>query len=124
MSFWNFLGGFAVFSMFCDMFSFKPKYTYQPPKSNYSDYDFESYSTFDSEDADIEELRNRVDEIQLQLEDADLLSEHYDELQNRIDDIQERIDDLEDIQFELDELRDELDELEFDRDLYDNNEDW
>ena len=127
MSFWNFLSGFAIFNAVCDMFSSKPKRTYAPSQQLYYDYDHEDCLELGSDESDIDVLQNRVDELQLRLDDTDVMSDHYDELQDRIDELQDRIDCLEeweDIQDELDDLRDELDDLEFDRDLYDDHDEW
>lgn len=95
MNFWNFLGGFALFNMVCDMFSSKPRMTYDTPQHRFHDYDYEDYLGTDT----------------------DIMSDRYDDLQDRIDELQDRIDcmeEWEDIQDELDDLQDELDDLEFD----------
>ena len=127
MSFWNFLGGFALFNAVCDMFSSKPKRTYVPPQQLYLDYGHEDYLDLGMDESNIDALQNRVDELQLRLDDTDVMSDHYDELQDRIDELQDRVDCLEeweDIQDELYDLRDELDDLEFDRDIYDDQDNW
>lgn len=127
MSFWNFLGGFALFNAICDLFSSKPKQTYVPPQPPYHDYGYEDSFSSDIDSPDIDALQDRVDELEMQLADTDVMSDRYDELSDRIDEIQERIDsldELEDIQDELDDLRDELDDLELERDLYDDHDDW
>lgn len=127
MSFWNFLGGFALFSVVCDIFSSKPKQAYNPAQQYYPDYDHEDYRVSGVDESDIDALQERVDELQLRLDGTDVMSDYCDELQDRIDELQDRIDCLEeweDIQDELDDLRDELDDLEFERDLYDDLDDW
>lgn len=127
MSFWNFLDGFALFNAVCDMFSSKPKRTYAPSQQPYHGYDHVDYLGLCADESDIDSLQNRVDELQLLLDDTDEMSDHYDEQQDRIDELQDRIDCLEeweDMQDELDDLRDELDDLEFDRDLYDDHDEW
>lgn len=110
MSFWNFLGGFALFNAVCDMFSSKPKRTYAPTQQHYHDYGHEDYLALGRDESGIDALKDRVDELQGRI----------DELQDRIDSLEE----WEDIQDELDDLRDELDDLDFDRDLYDDHDDW
>ena len=128
MGFWNFIGGFVLFNAVCEMFSSKPKRSYAPPtQQHYHDYDHEDYLTDETGTYDIDELQERVNELELQLSETDATSERWDELQDRIDQLQDRIDNLEewdDIHDELDDLRDELDDLEFDRDLYDDHDDW
>ncbi|MCM1140617.1 MAG: hypothetical protein NC453_18760 [Muribaculum sp.] len=127
MSFWNFLGGFALFNAVCDMFSSKPKRTYVSPQQHYHDYDHEDYMALGADGSDIDELQNKVDEMQIRLAETDVMSDRYDELQDRIDELQDRIDCLEemdDIRDELDDLQDELDDLELNRDLYDDHDDY
>lgn len=127
MSLWNFLGGFALFNMICDMFSSKSKQTYMPPQPDYHDYDYDDSFSSDIDGTDIDALQDRVDELEIQLAGTDAMSDRYDELSDRIDELQERIDCLEeweDIHDDLDDLQDELDDIEFNSNLYDDQDDW
>lgn len=154
MSFWNFLGGFALFNMICDWFSGKPKSQHQSfPPAHYDDRDAEyetrieklqreiehskakiaeyqqivdSESTYGIDDADADELQERIDTLEEQLDSCDVMSDRYDRIQDEIDRLQCRLDDMEDrqdmyddLQDELDDLYDDLDDLEEDRD-----DDW
>lgn len=119
MGLWNFLGGFFLFNAVCDMFSSKPKRAYDHPQ-HYHDCDHEDYLVSGVDEPDVDALQERVDELQLRLDDTDVMSDHYYELQDRIDEFQDRIDCLE----EWEDIQDELDDLEFDRDLYDDHDDW
>lgn len=103
MSFWNFMGGFALFSLICDIFSGKSG---QPDGSMpYLSRSLgrEDYSGYDS--ADTDELWARMDDLQSRLDDCGDCD---------IDDMQDELDDI------RDEL-DELDELDLERDL---DDDW
>ena len=154
MSFWNFLGEFALFNMICDWFSGKPKSQHQsyPPmhdhvhgaeygtrieelqreiehsKAKIAEYQriVDSESTYSIDDADADELQERIDTLEEQLDSCDVMSDRYDRIQDEIDRLQDRLDDIEDrqdtyddLQDELDDLYDDLDDLEEDRD-----DDW
>lgn len=71
MSFWSFLGGFALFNAVCDMFSSKPKQTCVPPQPRYDDYGYEDSFSSDIDNSDIDALQNRVDELEMQLADTE-----------------------------------------------------
>lgn len=145
MSFWNFLGEFAIFNMLCNWFSGKPKQNSQPVHQRYDRYhDADYYNCIeelnqqikgserslaeykelsDSAIDDIDELQDRIDELESRLNDCDMMSDRYDRIQDKIDALQDRIDEIEDnedmcddIQDELDDLYDELDDLEQDDD--------
>ncbi len=145
MSFWNFLGGFALFNMICDWFSGKPKSkhrSYPLLHDNAHDGEYEtrieelqreielskakiaeyqrivdSENTYGIDDADADELQERIDTLEEQLDNCDVMSDHYDRIQDEIDRLQNRLDDIEDRQDTYDDLQDELD------DLYDDLED-
>ena len=154
MSFWDFLGGFALFNMICDWFSGKPKSQHQsyPPmhdhvhdaeyvtrieelqreiehsKAKIAEYQqiIDDESTYGIDDADADELQERIDTLEEQLESCDVMSDRYDRIQDEIDRLQDRLDDIEDrqdtyndLQDELDDLYDDLDDLEEDRE-----DDW
>lgn len=157
MSFWNFLGEFALFNMISNWFSGKPKPQKQPcqPFHDYThDAEYEtrieelqreiehsqtkiaeyrriidSERVYGIDDADADELQDRIDQLEEQLDSCDLMSDRYDRIQDEIDRLQDRLDDMEDRQETYDDLQDELDELE---DLYedldemysDQDEDW
>lgn len=130
MSFWNFIGGFAIFNAICDLFSSRPKQTNISAKSyDINDYHNDYLSVYDSESIesmDADELQDYIDDLQLRQAETDVLSDRWDELQDRIDELQERIDlldDIDDLREKLDDLEDELDDLELDRDLYDDFDD-
>lgn len=99
MSFWNFLGGFAIFNFFCDLFSRKPK-------DNYTNYAYDSrYRDYDS--GDVSGLRSRIDDIEARISEIETnlplsSGEDYADLR----------DELDELDYDLDELNDELDELE------------
>ncbi len=62
MSFWNFLGEFAVFNMICNLFSGKPKSHYVSPYQPQQDY------TPNTElEARIEELEQEIKESEKRL---------------------------------------------------------
>lgn len=154
MSFWNFLGEFALFNMICDWFSGKPKSrhrSYPPmhdqghdaeyetrveelqreiehPKAKIAEYQriVDSESTDGIDDADADELQERIDTLEEQLDSCDVMSDRYDRIQDEVDRLQDRLDDIEDrqdtyddLQDDLDDLYDDLDDLEEDRD-----DDW
>lgn len=53
MSFWNFLGGFAVFNMICDWFSDKSQPdapSFQPRDGDRSDWDEDDLDALDEDD--------------------------------------------------------------------------
>ena len=134
MSFLNFLGGFAVFNVVCDMFSGKRKQVSPESEPYYSRHDWGDYPECEfggASDTDIDDLQGRIDELEDRLADFDRMSDRYDEIQDRIDELHDQLDDLEDqrslyedYQDEIEELRDELVDLEFERDLCDDSDDW
>lgn len=102
MSFWNFLGGIALFNIIRNWFSGKPKYSAQQfqPVHNYAcaSYnpdgkdefiDHKRYSTPYNDDLD--DLETRIDELEDELADCDLMSERYDRIQSQIDRLQDRL---------------------------------
>lgn len=124
MSFWNFLGEFAVFNMICNLFSGKPKPPHVSPYQPQQDYTpnpelearieeleqeikesekrlaeyqriIDSSHSTDLDDCDIDELQDRIDELESQLDDCDVESGSYDRIQNEIDRLQDRLDIIE-----------------------------
>ncbi|MDE6160605.1 MAG: hypothetical protein K2F77_02985 [Muribaculaceae bacterium] len=146
MSFWNFLGEFALFNMVCKWFSGQSKRQSQP-YAPFHDYTHDAeYTTrmeelqkeikhskakiaeyqriIDSDiahgidDSDVDELQERIDKLEEQLDNCDVMSNRYYRIQDEIDRLQDRLDDIEDRQDMYDDwLQCELD------DLYDNLED-
>lgn len=124
MSFWNFLGEFAIINMFYNWLSGKPNHKSQPVQQSHDRYlDAEYYNNIDelrdSEISDIDELQDRIDELESQLDDCDMMSDRYDRIQDRIDTLQERIDDIE----YNNDICDDLDDLELDDDIQDEMDD-
>lgn len=154
MSFWNFLGEFALFNMICNWFSGKSKPQKQPcqPFDDYThDAEFEtrieelqreiehsktkiaeyqriidSEMAYGIDNAVVDELQDRIDQLEEQLDGCDVMSDRYDRIQDEIDRLQDRLDDMEDRQDMYDDLQDELDDLyENLDDMYtDRDEDW
>ena len=128
MSFWNFLGELALFNMVCNWFSGKPKSkpqssAYPPLHDHIHDAEYEarveklqreivhsktkiaeyqriidSERDYCVEDADADELQDRIDELEDQLGSCDVMSDRYDRIQDEIDRLQYRLDDIEDSQ--------------------------
>lgn len=139
MTFWSFLGEFAVFNMICDLFSGKSRHQYQQPAVNQYDYthdaDYESRmeelnqkisdaenrilecqaildnSRLGDTDGYVGEIQDRIDELESKLDDCDIMSDRYDRIQEEIDMLQDRLDDIEDKEDMYDDLNDELDDL-------------
>ena len=139
MSFWNFLGGLALFDMLGKWFSGKPKSHLPSSQSMYgyggdagcSRADQSSHrpqATYshmsDMDDYDIDELQERIDDLESRLDDCDIMSDRYDRIQSEIDMLQARLDDIDDAAELYDDINDELYGL-YDDDLYiDRDEDW
>lgn len=117
MSFWNFLGGFALFDAFCDMFSSKPSRPARLPGldaggRDYACVDCEpDFGMYDFDECDVDSLQERIDELEDCLADCDVMSDRYDELQERIDSLRDRLDEMEEHMDMYDELSDEYDDL-------------
>lgn len=103
MSFWSFLGGFAIFNAICDAFSSRSGSrpcnnaaggSYDDPYQYDADTDYLDYDDEEDIRARIDDLRARIDDI----EDASMY-DHYD-----------YGDELDDLRDELDELEDELED--------------
>lgn len=150
MSFWNFIGEFALINMICNWFSGKPKPQHQSPtfqpfpdythdaeyktridelqreiehsKAKIAEYQqvIDSELAYGIDDTDVDELQDRIDKLEEQLDRCDVMSDRYDRIQDEIDRLQDRLDDIEDRQDMYDDMQDELDELD---DLYDDLED-
>lgn len=141
MSFWNFIGEFAVFNMICNFFSGKSKIhhvsTCQPqyiPNPQYearieeleqeikesekrlAEYKKIIGSNFYADLDDINELQDRIDELERQLYDCDVMSDRHDRIQDEINMLQDRIVDMEDMEG-IDDMEVDLDC--FRDDLYD-----
>jgi hypothetical protein len=154
MSFWNYLGEFALFNMVCNWFSGQPKRQSQPyqlfhdyahdaecgtrieelqreiehSKAKITEYQriIDSDRVYGIDDADVDQLQDRIDKLEEQLDSCDAMSNRYyriqdeiDRLQDCLDDIEERQDMYDDLQYELDDLYDDLDDAEMDCD-----DDW
>ena len=139
MSFWNFLGGLALFNMLGKWFSDKPK-SHLHTSQSMSGYGCDvkngsradllnsvsgpTYSHVpDIDDYDVDELQERIDDLESRLDDCDIMSERYDRIQSEIDMLQARLDDIDDAEF-YDDINDDLYGL-YDNDLYiDRDDDW
>lgn len=145
MSFWNFLGEFALFNMICNLFSGKPRsqhQSYPPLHDHIHDTEYEtrieelqreidhskmkiaeyqriidSERTYGIDGADVDALQDRIDKLEEQLDSCDVMSDRYDQIQDEIDQLQDQLDDREDRQDMYEDMQDELD------DLYDDFED-
>ncbi|WP_302132653.1 hypothetical protein, partial [uncultured Muribaculum sp.] len=111
MSFWNFLGEFAIFNMICNLFSRKSKSstigTYQPHYIINSQYEariqeleneikesekriaecqkiVDNSQPTDLKDYDIDELQDRIDELEDQLDNCDVGSNRYELIQDEM----------------------------------------
>ncbi|MCM1138405.1 MAG: hypothetical protein NC453_07530 [Muribaculum sp.] len=130
MSFWNFIGGFALFNTICDWFSSRPKKSvldYQSKRETTDQSHHELRPRINHNNYNLDDLQERIDELENRLYDVDIMSDRYDEIQDKIDELQERIDyleEMEDLQDELDDLSDELDDLEIDYRMDDEEDGW
>lgn len=97
-------------------------------KTNMTEYQriIESEMAHGIDDADADELQDRIDQLEEQLDSCDVMSDRYDRIQDEIDRLQDRFDDMEDrqdmyydLQDEPDDLYEDLDGAEIDRD-----DDW
>lgn len=97
MSFWNFLGGFALFNMICDWFSGKPKSHHQSyPPAHYDARDAEYETRIEELQREIEHSKAKIAEYQqivdsestYGIDDADVdeLDDLYDDLADLDDD--------------------------------------
>ncbi|MDE6095303.1 MAG: hypothetical protein K2G52_03865 [Muribaculaceae bacterium] len=154
MKLWNFFGKLALFNMICNWFSEKPR-RQSKPLSPFHDYTFDTvYKTIIEEsqretehsktnmteyqriieskmahsidDADADELQDRIDQLEELLDSCDVMSDRYDRIQDEIDRLQDRFDDMEDRQNMYDDLQDEPDDLYEDLDgaEIDRDDDW
>ena len=130
MSFWNFLGEFAIFNMICNLFSRKSKSstigTYQPHYIINSQYEARIQELED----EIKESEKRIAECQKIVDNSqptDIKDYDIDELQDRIDELEDQLestgqkladkrDKLKLADRQLAELQDELDALTEKRD--------
>lgn len=109
MSIFNFLGGFALFNMFCDWFSGKPNRSSNSTCDIYDPGRYrDDYDRIEELEQDISEAENHLDRYK---EFGDTDAYDPDDLRDELDDLREELDDLRD---ELDDLRDDMDD--FDRD--------
>lgn len=94
MSFWSFLGEFAVFNAICDLFSSNPGHNMlSSGQSGIHGY-YDDYQNDFNERVD--ELQDRLDDLESRLDNCDIISGRYDEIQYEIDDIQDQLDELDD----------------------------
>lgn len=94
MSFWSFLGEFAVFNAICDLFSSKPGHN-TPSAGQSGTYDYHDDYQNDFNER-VDELQDRLDDLENRLDNCDIISGRYDEIQYEIDVIQDRLDELDD----------------------------
>lgn len=138
MSFWNFIGKFALVSLIWDLFSNKSRSAERPPYRHNTAYIHdplyqnridelnqqikeskmkiaESRKTYgpdiyrDLDDYDIDDIEDRIDELEEQLDACDEMSEEYDLIQDRIDELEDQ---LEDYEYRRDEYYDYQDDYE------------
>lgn len=128
MSFWDFIGGLAAWSMLRKRLSNKQSNVRQTPAWNCgrgydAAYDehidrlnreiseskrrIAEYSRMaggsvspDLDDCDLDELQCRMDELESRLDSCDVMSEDYDTIQDEIDMLQDRIDEIENREFD------------------------
>lgn len=103
MSFWNFLGGFALFNFVCDLFSGGSKKQHRAPLSSSSSttpYQPNGHDPYYSRNDDrayyddyIDDLESRLDDLEDRLDCCDPYSDRYDELRDEIDSLRDDIDD-------------------------------
>lgn len=141
MSFWNFIGEFALFNTIWNMFSGKPKHSAQPvhPIHTYTpDADYQS--RIEELNQEIRDSKKRIAEYQRIIDDNRYTDPDFNDIDeiDDIDDLQDRIDELEDqladcditserydrLQDRIDTLQDRLDELEDKQDQYDDLKDY
>jgi len=71
MSLWNFLGGFALFNVVCDMFSCKRNYVL-PPEPYYRHRNYEDYQEFMDYQRDIDDdCQDELDDLSDEMGDMD-----------------------------------------------------
>ncbi len=90
MSFWNFLGGFAIFNSLCSVFSSSA--TASCPHCQCLGNGKSCDRIF--RETDIDSLERCIDEFEDLLADCDVMSEDYAELQERIDGLRHRLDEM------------------------------
>lgn len=87
MSFWNFLGGFALFDWCCDLWDdSKPHAVSHTP-------DTHDYYPYDNPQDQMYDLQDEIDDLQDQI---DAIQDNIDDLEDEIDDVEDEVDDLED----------------------------
>ena len=115
MSFWNFIGGFALFSLVWDWFSDFTKRVGGHDSRQFTGYDArirqldrevmesrkrvkEYHRLLDHQAAldgyDVDDIEDRIDELESQLDECDMMSDRYDRIQDEIDLLEGRLDDL------------------------------
>lgn len=150
MSFWNFVGGFALLNIINKLFSSRSKS--HPASTSHSLYcnnlnqEYEAHieklkhdieesekrlsgyrqsiisnPSVYLEECDIDELQDRIDELESQLDDFDVMSDQYDRIQDEIDIMQDRLDSLEEIEDIYDDFDDNFHGL---NNMDFSNDDW
>lgn len=134
MSFWNFLGEFALFNLIREWFSGKPKSRPQPyPQLHNHIHDMEYENRIEELQREIEHSQTMIAEHQQSLDDdltygidnydADDLQDHIDKLEEQLDNCDVMSDRYDSIRDELDRLKDKLDDIECRQDMYDDMQD-
>lgn len=144
MSFWSFIGEYAVFNLIrnrlrvrreSESHSFMQigRYDYGSSsdckagteelenhirESKRKIEEYGSITTGPSPEAklecEIDDLQDRIDRLESQLDECDILSDHYDRIQDRIDRLRDRLDDLEDQRDDLEDMEDDFEDIEDD----------
>lgn len=113
MSFWNFIGGFALFNFVWDWFSDFTKRVDARDSCQFTGYDArirqldrevmesrkrvkEYHRLLDRQAAldgyDVDDIEDRIDELESQLDECDMMSDRYDRVQDEIDLLEDRLD--------------------------------
>ena len=105
MSFWSFMGEFALFNLICNWFSGKPKNSSQWSHQNKNYFGSKGY------DARMDEWQrgsDRIDELESMLDDCDIDSDRYDEIIDELDALEDHVDCLESELNMYDDLCDDM----------------
>lgn len=95
MSFWKFIGEFALFNMVWNLFSGNNRSS-QPSVSHSGYRNPYDYADDVAADIDTDGLQDRINELETRLLDCDFDSDNYDDLQDEIDSLQDQLDEIED----------------------------
>lgn len=150
MSFWNYLGGFALFNMVANWLARKHGAVGRQHPAGFYDAGYEArvaelqrqidqaerkaaeYRRMAKDSSgcadggydvdDIDELQARIDDLEDELGDCDVLSDRYDRIQDEIGRLEARIEEVEDAGLCDDSMHDGLYGLH--ENLYDDSDDW